>query len=181
MVTNVKNLTTSTEMVNKCLVLNSAYMPMQIIRTERAFAIWYKGNARIVYEHDVFFKTINPNLQYKKPSIILIDKWVNVHNKAVPLNRDNILKRDNHACVYCGFDKNRKELTLDHVIPKARGGKDSWDNLVTACKKCNNEKDCLTDEEWGRPIPQPYRPHWLMLMKSYSGEIPDEWKTYLFF
>jgi 5-methylcytosine-specific restriction endonuclease McrA len=97
----------------------------------------------------------------------------------VPLSRENVYRRDGYACVYCGCD-NRKTLTLDHVIPQSKGGKDAWDNLVTACKKCNSEKSNLTLEEYGKEIPQPRRPHYLMMIKQVH-HIPDEWNDYLFF
>lgn len=81
--------------------------------------------------------------------------------------------------MYCGSG-DKRTLTLDHVIPQSKGGKDSWTNLVTACKKCNSEKDSLTIEEWGKEHPKPRRPHYLMLMKRVT-EIPEEWEPYLFY
>jgi CRISPR/Cas system Type II protein with McrA/HNH and RuvC-like nuclease domain len=155
-------------------------MARSIISTERAFVISYKGNADIVSEHPESFKLVNPELDIKKPSIIRVYKYVNQIIQKVPLNRDNVYRRDNFECVYCG-DNNRKTLTLDHVIPQSKGGKDTWDNLVTACRKCNSEKSNLTLEEYGKEIPQPRRPHYLMLMKQVYNDIPKEWEPYLFF
>ena len=163
----------------KTLVLDSSYMARSIINTDRAFVITYKGNADIVQEHPESFKLVNPELDIKKPSIIRVYKYVNQVIQKVPLSRENIYRRDNYECVYCG-DGNRKTLTLDHVIPQSKGGKDSWDNLVTACRKCNSEKSNLTLEEYGKEIPQPRRPHYLMLMKQVHY-IPKEWEPYLFF
>lgn len=164
---------------NKCLVLDSSHIPRSIISTERAFVIGYKGNANIIHEHPESFKLINPELDIKKPSVIQIYKYVNTHFHKVPLSRENVFKRDSYTCVYCGCD-NRKTLTLDHVIPRSKGGNDSFENLVTACKKCNGEKSDLTLEEFGKEIPQPRRPHYLMLMKQLTY-IPKEWETYLFY
>lgn len=163
----------------KCLVLDSSYIPRSIISTERAFVISYKGNADIIHEHPESFKLINPELDIKKPSIIRVFKYVNQQIHKVPLNRENVFKRDGYCCVYCGND-NRKTLTLDHVIPQSKGGKDTWENLVTACKRCNGEKSDLTLEEYGKEIPQPRRPHYLMLMKQMT-HIPKEWDDYLFY
>lgn len=163
----------------KCLVLDSSFIPRSIISSERAFVISYKGNADVIYEHPESFKLINPELDFKKPSIIRVFKYVNQQIQKVPLNRENVFKRDNYCCVYCG-DSNRKTLTLDHVIPQSKGGKDSWDNLVTACRRCNSEKSDLTLEEYGKEIPQPRRPHYLMLMRQTSY-IPSEWEDYLLF
>lgn len=162
----------------KTLVLDVSYMPRSIISAERAFVISYKGNAEIIAEHPESFKIVNPNLDIPKPSIIRVYKYVNTKYNKVALTRNNIYKRDNYECVYCGND-NKKELTLDHVFPKCKGGKDSWDNLVTACRRCNTEKDDLTLEEFGKIIPEPRRPHYLMLM-SQLNPLPDEWKKFLF-
>jgi len=162
----------------KTLVIDSSYMAKSIITTERAFVISYKGNADILNTHPESFKLVNPELDIKKPSIIGIYKHVDTRVHKVPLSRTNIYKRDNYECVYCG-DGNVRTLTLDHVIPQSKGGSDTWNNLVTACKTCNSEKADLTLEEYGKEIPQPRRPHYLMLMKQLQY-IPDEWKPYLF-
>ena len=162
----------------KTLVLDSSFMARSIISTERAFVISYKGNADIVHEHPESFKLVNPELDIKKPSIIRVYKYVNQIIQKVPLSRENVYRRDNFECVYCG-DNNRKTLTLDHVIPQSKGGKDAWDNLVTACRRCNSEKSNLTLEEYGKEIPQPRRPHYLMMMKQVHY-VPKEWEDYLF-
>ena len=162
----------------KALVVDVSYMAKSIITTERAFVISYKGNADVMCNHPESFKLVNPELDIKKPSVIRIYKFVNTQHNKVPLNRTNIYKRDNYQCVYCGCDDVR-QLTLDHVVPQSKGGPNSWDNLVTACKICNSEKADLTLEEYGKAIPEPYRPHFLLLIKK-QDYIPDEWKPYLF-
>lgn len=164
---------------NKTLVLDNSLMPRSIINSTRAFVINYKGNADVLVEHDEYFNLINEDLKIKKPSIIKVHKYVNQQYKKVPLNRENIFKRDNYECVYCG-ETYRRVLTIDHVVPKSKGGPDSWENLVTACRNCNHEKADLTLEEYGKEIPLPKRPHFLMLMKQIE-HIPEEWKDYLFF
>lgn len=163
----------------KCLVIDNSYMARSIITTERAFTIVYKGNAEVVNEHDIYFKLgRNNKLKIKKPSIIRVFKYVNQPFHKVKLSRENIFKRDRHTCVYCG-ETDRKLLTLDHVYPQSKGGKNTWENLVTACKKCNGEKDNLLLKEWGRDIPQPQRPHYLMLVKDIPN-FPQEWRPFLF-
>lgn len=162
----------------KCLVVDSSYMARTIISTERAFTIAYKGNAEVLSEYDEKFKLVNKTLDIKKPSIIRVFKYVNVQIQKVPLSRHNIFKRDNYTCVYCGSTK-KADLTLDHVIPQSKGGPNTWNNLVTACKRCNNEKDDLSLEEYGKEIPQPSRPHYLMLIKNIT-KIPEAWKPFLF-
>lgn len=162
----------------KTLVIDSSYVARSIISTERAFVISYKGNADIIAEYPETFGVVNPNLTINKPSIIRVYTYVKMNFQKVPLTRENIFKRDDYACVYCGKDE-RRHLTLDHVIPQSKGGPNTWDNLVTACKKCNNEKASLTLEEYGKKIPKPQRPHYLMLLKKVHY-LPEEWKPYLF-
>jgi hypothetical protein len=162
----------------KTLVLDSSYMPRSIISSLRAFSIIYKGNASIVEHHDSTFGVCDPDLIIYKPSIIRVAKYVNSHNQKVTLSRENIFKRDGYQCVYC-TSTDSKLFTIDHVIPRSKGGKNKWDNLVTACKKCNGEKADLSLTEWGKEIPIPKRPHYLMLLKSIDF-IPTEWKKYLF-
>lgn len=168
---------------NKTLVVDSSYIPRSIITADRAFVISYKGNADVVATHDESFKLVNPELDIKKPSIIRVNQYIGggYLDKLyrVPLTRDNIFRRDNYECVYCGHGKKR-DLTIDHVIPRSKGGEDSWNNLVTACKRCNNEKSDLTLEEYGKEIPKPFRPHYIMLIKKIH-DIPEEWKPYLLF
>jgi 5-methylcytosine-specific restriction endonuclease McrA len=163
----------------KTLVVDSTFMARSIISAERAFVISYKGNAEIIAEHPETFGLVNPDLQINKPSIIRVFKYVKQNIHKVPLTRENIYRRDNYECVYCG-SSNQKILTLDHVIPQSKGGPDTWDNLVTACRPCNAEKADLTLEEYGKEIPEPKRPHYLMLLRQTSY-IPEEWKTFLFF
>ena len=163
----------------KTLVVDSSFVARSVISTERAFVISYKGNAEVIAEHPETFGLVNPELQIKKPSIIRVFKYVKQDIQKVPLTRENIYKRDNYECVYCG-DSHVKTLTLDHVIPQSKGGKNSWDNLVTACKRCNSEKADLTLEEYGKEIPEPKRPHYLMLLRQLDY-IPHEWEPFLLF
>lgn len=165
------------EQYKKTLVIDSAYIARSVIATERAFVISYKGNAEVIAEYPETFGVVNPTLEINKPSIIRVPTFIKMDFQKVPLTRQNIYKRDNFECVYCGED-NKKLLTLDHVVPQSKGGPNSWNNLVTACKKCNGEKSDLTLEEYGKPIPKPQRPHYLMLLKKVH-HIPEEWKPYL--
>ena len=161
----------------KTLVLDSSYIPRSIVSSSRAFVIVYKGNAEVVEEHPVHFKLVDEDLKINKPSIIRIPKYVKTDKHKVPLNKSNVMRRDGHTCVYCGASK-RQDLTIDHVIPQSKGGKNTWNNLVTACFKCNNKKGSLDLDEFGIEINKPIRPHYLMLMKTLN-HIYDAWRPYL--
>lgn len=161
----------------KCLELNSSYMPTKIITSDRAYIVTLKGNAEIIHEHDKTFGLVNPELKIKRPSVIRTKKFFNSRFHHVKYSRENVFKRDDYTCVYCG-KRDRKDCTIDHVLPQSKGGKDSFENCVTSCFKCNQEKDDLTIKEWGREDPNPKRPHYLMILNNL-GTIPDDWKKYL--
>lgn len=162
---------------NKCLVVDSGYEPRQVIDSIRAYIIFDKGNAEIVANHLERIKLVNPKTVIFRPSIIRVPKYINLDITRVPYSRDNVFKRDNHTCVYCGEDDARA-MTIDHILPKSKGGKDTFENCVTACKPCNSKKGDLLIEEWGREHPNPKRPHYLMMLQSLEY-IPEAWMKFL--
>lgn len=162
----------------KTLVLDSSYTPRGIISSFRGFVITWKGNAEVVQNHDCKFKVQDPEAEYWKPSIIRVNHYVNQKGHRVPLTRENVFRRDNHKCVYCGHGK-RQDLTIDHLVPQCRGGKNTWDNLVTSCKTCNNKKGDSDVEDFTSIKLDPKKPHYLALLRT-TGNIPEEWEPYLF-
>jgi hypothetical protein len=161
----------------KTLVLDSSYIPRSVISSSRAFVISLNGNCEIIHSHPESFQLVNKELIIKKPSIIRIPKYINIQFHNVPLSKANIYRRDGYKCVYCGHNK-KQDLTIDHVIPKCKGGKNTWENMVSACKRCNNNKDSQSLEEFGVKIEKPKKPHYLMLLKNLSF-IHEEWEDYL--
>ncbi|MBY0424089.1 MAG: HNH endonuclease, partial [Cytophagales bacterium] len=120
----------------KALVLNNDFRALTICETEKAFLLVYLNKAELVAPaEDIIFRTVSK--VYTMPSIIRLVNYVNLPYKSVVLSRQNIFKRDGHKCQYCG---STQELTIDHVLPRSRGGLPSWDNLVAACKQCNSKK-----------------------------------------
>lgn len=163
-----------------CLVLNKNYLPIGIISAKQAFKSAYTENVEVVANY--------PNAKYTSPSgdwdipcIVKTKRYVKLPFTKSTLSKQNIFKRDGYKCVYCGSDDKTK-LTIDHVLPKSRGGKNRWDNLVTSCYACNNAKDNRTPEEmgWDRPSGNMFQPHYLLLFGSYVPRIPDSWKDFLF-
>lgn len=118
-------------------------------------------------------------MNFPWPSVIRISKFIKVPYKKVILTRKNILRRDNYKCAYCG--RSDLMLTVDHIIPKARGGSDSWENLVTACTKCNNIKGDRTPEEANmKLLTKPYKPSHVIFIKNIVSKIDEKWKPYLY-
>lgn len=114
---------------------------------------------------------------FSVPSIIRLVRYVNVPYKGVMLSKNNVFKRDASSCQYCGSGRN---LTLDHVIPRSRGGQTKWTNLVTACSPCNSVKGNRTPKEAQMPLRrQPFRPSFLLLLKISGGSSYERWRPYL--
>lgn len=116
---------------------------------------------------------------YPWPSIIRLNHFINVPYKRVVLTRKNILRRDSYKCAYCG--RSDLPLTIDHVVPKSRGGNDSWENLVCACTICNNKKGDRTLEEADMVLHyRPFKPSHIMFIKHVVGKLDENWKPYLY-
>lgn len=130
----------------RCVVLNSTYEPISIITSKRALILILEGKAVIVEEHP-HLEVRSPRQTFKVPVIVALKMFVKgrkIFKTHAALSQRNLFIRDNSTCQYCS--RHRSELrsfeflTRDHVIPECRGGKSTWDNLVTACSTCNNKK-----------------------------------------
>ena len=157
-------------------MLNQDYSPLSICTIQRAFLLVYLEKAELVTEYvDQPLRTVDHT--YSMPSVIRLKNYITIPYKSVILTRQNIFKRDNFQCQYCGTKEN---LTLDHVVPRAKGGKSTWANLVTACKRCNAMKGDFLPEEIGLKIlNEPFKPSYLIFLRDYSGYSRDEWRPYL--
>ena len=124
------------------LVLNFDYTPLNVTSIRRGFVLVDKGKAEIVKSDE---NPISAGYNtYVRPLIIRLLKYIKHHVRTLRASRPRIYKRDNYECVYCG---SKKDLTLDHVVPKSRGGGNDWTNLVTSCFKCNLKKGNKTPDE----------------------------------
>lgn len=162
----------------KVLVLNQSYEPISICSVKKAFLLVFLTKAEIVAsKNDRTLRTVS--VHYSCPSIIRLSTYVRVTFRRVELSRKNILRRDNARCQYCG--KTNPPLTIDHIIPKSRGGEDTWENLITACMKCNNRKGNRTPDEAGMPLLTiPKKPSHVTFLKQIVGKVDDAWRPYLF-
>ncbi|NOZ61110.1 MAG: HNH endonuclease [Calditrichaeota bacterium] len=159
------------------LVLNQSFEPMSVTSVRKAIILVYLGKAEMVEKNCEFVHSVNE--EFPLPSIVRIKRYIHVPRKRIILTRKNIMRRDNHRCQYCG----RKDvgLTIDHVIPKVRGGPDTWENLVCACVHCNNKKGNRTPEEAGMTLlHEPKRPNHIFFIRYTAGRIDKRWKPYLF-
>lgn len=164
------------------LVLNSSYQPLKIVSWQRAIILLYKGKVEVLEEYEREIRSVS--FAIKLPSVLRLLKVVKVNEvrKGIKLCRANIYIRDNYICQYCGGKHEPKDLTLDHVIPVVKGGRKSWDNIVTACFKCNKKKGGKTPKEARMKILKtPKEPKWLstLIITLKVKNVPDSWRYYL--
>ncbi|MTI89689.1 MAG: HNH endonuclease [Balneolaceae bacterium] len=115
---------------------------------------------------------------YQFPSVIRLRRYIHIPYSKIVLSRRNVMRRDNFTCMYCG---KKSDLTIDHIMPKSRGGADSWENLTTACDKCNVKKGNMTPDEARMPLKKkPYRPIPITFFRDVSGGVQELWKPYLY-
>lgn len=138
----------------------------------------YLGKAELVADDKrKALRTVSHTFPW--PSIIRLSFFVRVPYKKVVLTRKNILRRDGFKCAYCG--RSDLQLTIDHIVPRARGGNDSWENLVCACTSCNNRKGDRTPWEARMDmLYKPFKPSHIMFIKNAVGKLDENWKPYLY-
>ena len=160
----------------KVLILNADFRAFSVCSVYKAFLLVYLEKAEVVKKaENSVLRTVNR--VYDMPSIIRLNQYVNIPYKGVIMTRQNIFKRDGNKCVYCSSPES---LTLDHVLPRSRGGGSNWNNLVTACKTCNSKKGDFLPEEIGMELPyKPFKPSFIMFLRDFSGLGDDSWMPYL--
>ena len=159
------------------LVLNANYSPMTVCTAKRAISLYYLNKIDVLSNYNE--KVHSPSISLDLPSIIKIKTYIKNNSMAVEISRKNVVVRDDYTCQYC--KKKNKSLTVDHVIPKFRGGQDSWENLVAACKNCNQIKGERTPEEARMPlIRKPKRPNRIHYFQRLVKKKQVDWRPYLF-
>ena len=160
----------------RTLVLNAGYEPLAVVSFRRALMLVMGGKATVLVDdpdNPVFGVTAG----FDRPSVILLQRYVRPpSSRRVPVSRRGVLRRDNHRCCYCGGAAS----TIDHVMPRSRGGRDTWENLVAACLKCNNLKSDRTPAEMGWkmrfPASAPQGGAWLV---SGVERVQPAWDEFL--
>lgn len=181
---------------SKVLVLNRSFLPIHITSVRRAFCLLYQGLAHAVDQeyrtfdfeswaqlsatvHDERIGLVDRVIRV--PRVILLLAFDRVPKRRVRFSRFNIYSRDRNTCQYCGKVFPRSELNLDHVVPRSRGGKSTWENVVCSCHECNRRKGGRTPEEAGmRLLRPPRRPEWTpFMLETFSLRRYREWAPFL--
>jgi 5-methylcytosine-specific restriction endonuclease McrA len=165
------------------LVLNASYEPINICGARRALVLVLKGIARTEEEHGTTFHAQRSRVAM--PSVIRLLEYRRIPHQTRALSRKNILLRDRNTCQYCGVVLPPGELTLDHVIPRSRGGNSTWENLVACCHGCNRRKgnrmlNEIDDMKLARE-PRSFSLHTSRQIMRMLGRGDDRWRKYLFY
>jgi 5-methylcytosine-specific restriction endonuclease McrA len=164
------------------LLLNATFEPLKVVSWQRAMTLWVQGRVEILETHDREVRAVS--FSFKLPSIVRLLRFVRVKNlQAVKFSRANIYARDDCTCQYCGRHFEPEDLTFDHVVPVAQGGRRSWENIVTCCVRCNRTKDNRTPEQAGMALQrQPRRPAATAVFRVTFGvrKMPASWRDYLY-
>jgi 5-methylcytosine-specific restriction endonuclease McrA len=159
------------------LVLNQNYEPLNICRVRRAIVLVYEGKAEMLEDGTGFIHSIS--CEFPLPSVIRLSYIIKRPRPKRRLTRLEIFNRDRYTCQYCG--KEARQLTLDHVIPRYRGGEQTWENVVSACIPCNRRKAGRTPKEAGMRLmncPCPPRDH-LPFYIPLPLKTQTQWQKYL--
>jgi 5-methylcytosine-specific restriction endonuclease McrA len=167
--------------MNQVLVLNATYEPLNVVSVRRAVLLLLKEKAEIVEAAEAWLRS--EQLSLRVPLVIRLVYYVRIpRHFALPLSRRTVLARDYYTCQYCGEQCARANLTIDHVLPRSRGGETRWENVVTACGPCNRRKGDRTPEEAHMPLlRQPRRPRYLALTLLQESAAPPAWSKYMYF
>ena len=161
--------------MSRALVLNASFEPLCVVSTRRALVLILDSKAELVHETGAYFHS--ERASFPEPSVVRLAQYVRVAYQArVALNRRAVFARDGHRCQYCGATAE----SIDHVIPRSRGGPHSWDNVVAACRPCNARKqDRFLHETTFTLRRQPTAPRGRAWILAATGGVRPDWEPYL--
>ena len=162
--------------LRKVLLLNYSYEPIMVVSAKKALIMYILDKIDMVEQSNEYIRSLY--LTIPIPHVIKLKTYLYVKPRRLALTRRNIIKRDNYTCQYCG--SNSASMTIDHIIPRDKGGRDTWNNLVTACKKCNIYKgNYLLNQINMRLLKKPVQPSYLLHLQKYKRKHPT-WNQYLY-
>jgi 5-methylcytosine-specific restriction endonuclease McrA len=159
----------------RALVLNVTFEPLGVVSTRRAMLLVLDTKAELVHATERIFRSERTTVP--EPSVVRLARYVRVpHERTVAVNRRTVFARDGQHCQYCGSVAE----SIDHVVPRSRGGTHTWDNVVAACRKCNTRKEDRNPHEVGLVLRrQPTAPRHRVWLLAMCGGARDEWVPYL--
>lgn len=167
--------------MEQVLLLNITYEPLRIINWKKAITLLILGKIEVLEEYGRDIHSVTFTI--KLPSVVRLLMMVRRPKNQIRFSRQNIYARDKYKCQYCGRKLPGEDLSYDHVVPKSRGGKTLWNNIVTSCMECNRKKGGRTPKEANmRLIRKPSKPKWLPALRITIGfnKVPTSWQDYLY-
>src|SRR5262245_20869764 len=169
--------------MEQTLLLNATYEPLKVVHWQKAVTLWCQGKVEIVREYDREVRSVS--FTFKLPAVIRLLRYIKVRRGVdyVPFSRANSYARDDDRCQYCGDGFATTELTVEHVVPVAQGGRKDWENIVTCCVTCNRRKGGRTPAEAGMHLRRlPKRPDSAPAIRITIGirNAPHSWRDYLY-
>ena len=160
------------------LKLDSSFKPVEVISWQEAVILTWLNKAWAAEYTDKWVRSAKEAFQI--PSVIVLFRYIDEKFFSLPCTRKNILTRDDHQCQYCGNHFRESDLTIDHVIPRSKGGKNEWNNVAAACRTCNQRKsNYLLENSPVSLIRKPKKPSYRSLIKKRIGDANSKWKEYL--
>ena len=167
-------------MGQRVLVLNASYEPLQLISTRRAIVLLLQEKAELIEATEQRLRAQGFYLDI--PLVIRLVRYIKIPRRMrLPCSRRGVLMRDRETCMYCGAQPGRSNLTVDHILPRSRGGQTTWENVVTACRDCNHRKGGRTPEEANMPLSvRPRQPQYIAFALLGELERHDAWRKYAY-
>mgnify|MGYP005995001323 FL=1 len=170
----------ATEICSKALKLDSSYRPVEVIDSLEALVLCLCGKAIVLETYEKTIRSVSNIFQL--PAVIVLHTYVKHRTKEIAPTKKNIIWRDGAQCQYCAQYSNARDMTVDHIIPKSRGGRNTWLNLAACCSACNQKKGARTPEEAGmKLIKEPHRPKCYIFKNIDKKQISDLWSNYLWY
>jgi 5-methylcytosine-specific restriction endonuclease McrA len=183
-------------LTERALVLNQSWAAITTTSVRHALVLAYRKVARIIcpdtyeaYELSDWAELSatrdgpaihTPFLRIRVPEIIVLTRYNGFPRRGVAFSRRNIYRRDNYTCQYCGAKPGSELLSIDHIVPRSRGGKSSWDNCVLACLSCNKRKANRTLEQSGLHLLRPpFTPTWSGALEVALGRRKESWEKFI--
>jgi 5-methylcytosine-specific restriction endonuclease McrA len=167
--------------MEQVLLLNITFEPLKVINWKKAIIMLTLGKVEVIEEYTREVHSVS--FAIKLPAVVRLLRFVKRPTIPVRFSRQNIYIRDDHKCQYCGKRLTPDELTWDHVLPRARGGKTEWKNVVTCCIECNRKKGGRVPSEASMVlIKKPSIPEWLPILKVtlHFKHTPQSWRDYIY-